>query len=75
MIFFNWPFKFLALLVSDNSPLPLTPDYGPVVRYADGVFDPHFHRFVTIMEGEYTYSMYQINSSDLLTVIELIKKE
>jgi len=53
MIFCNWPFKILALLVSDNSPLPLTPDYaGSVVRYADGVFDPHFHRFVTIMEGD-----------------------
>ncbi|EMS63628.1 hypothetical protein TRIUR3_32543 [Triticum urartu] len=37
--------------VGDNSPLPLTPDYGgSVVRYADGVFDPHFNRYVTVME-------------------------
>ncbi|VAI84202.1 unnamed protein product [Triticum turgidum subsp. durum] len=37
--------------MGDNSPLPLTPDYGgPVVRYADGVFDPHFNRYVTVME-------------------------
>jgi hypothetical protein len=45
--------KLYFLLVSDNSPLPLTPDYGgSVVRYADGVFDPHFSRYITIMEGE-----------------------
>ncbi|XP_047075738.1 acylamino-acid-releasing enzyme-like isoform X1 [Lolium rigidum] len=37
--------------IGDNSPLPLTPDYGgSVVRYADGVFDPHFSRYITIME-------------------------
>ncbi|KAM3209121.1 hypothetical protein ACQJBY_063672 [Aegilops geniculata] len=37
--------------MGDNSPLPLTPDYGgSVVRYADGVFDPHFNRYVTVME-------------------------
>ncbi|KAF8668300.1 hypothetical protein HU200_052356 [Digitaria exilis] len=35
-----------------TSPLPVTPDYaGSTVRYADGVFDPHFCRYVTIMEG------------------------
>jgi hypothetical protein len=33
-------------------PVPLTPDYGaPDVSYADGVFDPHFSRYVTVMEG------------------------
>ncbi|XP_008658746.1 uncharacterized isoform X1 [Zea mays] len=32
-------------------PVPLTPDYGaPNVSYADGVFDPHFDRYVTVME-------------------------
>lgn len=32
-------------------PVPLTPDYGaPDVSYADGVFDPHFSRFVTVVE-------------------------
>lgn len=37
--------------IGDNSPLPLTPDYGgSLVRYADGVFDPHFSRYVTVME-------------------------
>lgn len=35
-----------------DPPLPLTPDYGaPDVSYADGVFDPHFSRYVTVMEG------------------------
>ncbi|AQL01130.1 acylaminoacyl-peptidase1 [Zea mays] len=36
-------------------PVPLTPDYGaPNVSYADGVFDPHFDRYVTVMEGVQT---------------------
>ncbi|KAH7850529.1 hypothetical protein Vadar_034398 [Vaccinium darrowii] len=35
----------------DSSPLPLTPDYGgPVVCYADGVFDSRFNRYVTVRE-------------------------
>jgi hypothetical protein len=53
---YNWSnsiFYLLGLPVSDSSPLPLTPDYaGSEVRYADGVFDPHFHRYITIMEGD-----------------------
>ncbi|XP_078157356.1 dipeptidyl-peptidase 5-like [Carex rostrata] len=37
--------------IGGSSPVPLTPDYGgPLVHYADGVFDPHFNRYVTIME-------------------------
>ncbi|GJN00331.1 hypothetical protein PR202_ga17755 [Eleusine coracana subsp. coracana] len=47
-----------------NSPLPLTPDYaGSVVRYADGVFDPHFNRFITIMED------HRDNSSNPVTTV------
>ncbi|KXG19596.1 uncharacterized protein LOC110431244 isoform X2 [Sorghum bicolor] len=54
--------------IGDNSPLPLTPDYaGSVVRYADGVFDPHFHRFVTIMED------YRHNSSNPITTIVAVR--
>ncbi|GLT47021.1 hypothetical protein SLA2020_207430 [Shorea laevis] len=35
----------------DSSPVPITPDYGgPVVSYADGVFDSRFDRFITVME-------------------------
>jgi len=56
------------LLVSDNSPLPLTPDYaGSVVRYADGVFDPHFHRFITIMED------HRHSSSNPITTIAAVR--
>ncbi|XP_004964876.1 uncharacterized protein LOC101764724 isoform X2 [Setaria italica] len=34
-----------------DPPVPLTPDYGaPDVSYADGVFDPHFGRYVTVVE-------------------------
>lgn len=42
----------LSFLLTGQSPVPISPDYGePVVRYADGVFDPHFNRYLTIMEG------------------------
>ncbi|GMP44155.1 hypothetical protein CsSME_00013217 [Camellia sinensis var. sinensis] len=37
--------------LADSSPLPLTPDYGgPLVCYADGVFDSRFNRYVTVRE-------------------------
>ena len=39
-------------LSAGGPPVPLTPDYGaPNVSYADGVFDPHFSRYITVMEG------------------------
>ncbi|KAK7316754.1 hypothetical protein RJT34_00454 [Clitoria ternatea] len=35
----------------DVPPKPLTPDYGgPVVSYADGIFDARFNRFVSVRE-------------------------
>jgi dipeptidyl aminopeptidase/acylaminoacyl peptidase len=35
----------------DDIPVPITPDYGgPLVSYADGVFDARFDRFVTVCE-------------------------
>ncbi|XP_019423929.1 PREDICTED: dipeptidyl-peptidase 5 [Lupinus angustifolius] len=35
----------------DVPPVPLTPDYGgPVVSYADGIFDPRFNRYVSVRE-------------------------
>ncbi|KAG8377647.1 hypothetical protein BUALT_Bualt08G0054700 [Buddleja alternifolia] len=34
----------------DSAPVPLTPDYsGPLVCYADGVFDSRFNRYLTIV--------------------------
>ncbi|XP_051124272.1 acylamino-acid-releasing enzyme [Andrographis paniculata] len=36
---------------NDSVPVPLTPDYGgPLVCYADGVFDSRFNRFLTVRE-------------------------
>ncbi|CAO2817837.1 unnamed protein product [Amaranthus hypochondriacus] len=38
---------------ADSSPSPITPDYGgPTVCFADGVFDPRFPRFITVMEDQ-----------------------
>ncbi|KAK7333514.1 hypothetical protein VNO80_30288 [Phaseolus coccineus] len=35
----------------DESPVPLTPDYGgPVVSYADGILDTRFNRFLSVRE-------------------------
>ncbi|KAL6861818.1 hypothetical protein ACP4OV_017518 [Aristida adscensionis] len=54
--------------IGDNSPIPLTPEYaGSVVRYADGVFDPHFGRYVTIMED------HRHGSSNPITTIAAVK--
>lgn len=37
---------------ADPCPVPITPDYGgPVVSYADGVFDSRLDRYITVMEG------------------------
>lgn len=42
----------MLCMLSDSSPVPITPDYGaPLVRYADGVFDSRFDRYITIIEG------------------------
>lgn len=39
-------------LLADSTPVPLTPDYGgPIVRYADGVFDLHLNRYLSVREG------------------------
>ncbi|PIN12817.1 Dipeptidyl aminopeptidase [Handroanthus impetiginosus] len=36
---------------TDSAPVPLTPDYGgPLVCYADGVFDSRFNRYLTVRE-------------------------
>lgn len=39
---------------ADSSVKPITPDYGgPVVSYADGVFDSRFDRFIAVREGSF----------------------
>lgn len=43
--------RLYKLFIGDCSPVPLSLDYGgPIVRFADGVFNPHFNRYVTLME-------------------------
>ncbi|XP_021819383.1 uncharacterized protein LOC110761254 isoform X2 [Prunus avium] len=37
--------------IDDSSPTPLTPDYGgPIVSYADGMFDARLNRYITLRE-------------------------
>ncbi|KAJ0687176.1 putative bleomycin hydrolase [Helianthus annuus] len=47
----------------DSAPVPLTPDYGgPLVSYADGVFDTSLNRFITVMEDRRESSLDAITS-------------
>ncbi|GJN29299.1 hypothetical protein PR202_gb17515 [Eleusine coracana subsp. coracana] len=56
-----------------SQPVPLTPDYGaPDVSYADGVFDPHFDRYVTVMEDGRKSSL---NPSTTIATITLDGKD
>ncbi|KAJ8762410.1 hypothetical protein K2173_007570 [Erythroxylum novogranatense] len=49
---------------TDLAPVPLTPDYGgPVVSFADGVFDLRFNRYVSVMEDR------RISSANATTTI------
>ncbi|CAL5333685.1 unnamed protein product [Camellia sinensis] len=54
---------------NDSTPVPLTLDYGgPVVRYADGVFDSHFNRYISVREdhrGNSVHPTTEIVSIDL----------
>lgn len=54
LIFSNYKDQRLyqqSIASRDSTPSPITPDYGgPVVCYADGVFDPRIPRFITVME-------------------------
>ncbi|GJN00332.1 hypothetical protein PR202_ga17756 [Eleusine coracana subsp. coracana] len=55
--------------IGDSSPFPLTPDYsGPVVRYADGVFDPHFPRYVTVMEDHRNDGLNPVTTITAVTI-------
>ncbi|GFS33181.1 alpha/beta-Hydrolases superfamily protein [Actinidia rufa] len=53
----------------DSLPLPLTPDYGgPLVSYADGEFDSHFNRYVTVREDGHED---HLNSTTTIVSIDL----
>ncbi|WOL19985.1 hypothetical protein Cni_G28787 [Canna indica] len=50
-------------------PVPITPDYGgPLVYYADGHFDAHFNRYITVMEDHRKSSL---NPSTVIASIYL----
>ncbi|XP_031740199.1 uncharacterized protein LOC101221766 [Cucumis sativus] len=54
----------------DSAPRPLTPDYGgPLVSYADGVFDLCFNRYIAVREDR------RISSSSPTTTIVSIRLE
>ncbi|XVF74161.1 hypothetical protein PTKIN_Ptkin13bG0038100 [Pterospermum kingtungense] len=53
----------------DSCPVPITPDYGgPVVSYADGIFDSRFNRYITVMEDRRESS---INATTTITAVPL----
>ncbi|XWS24279.1 hypothetical protein CRYUN_Cryun28dG0087300 [Craigia yunnanensis] len=53
----------------DSCPVPITPDYGgPVVSYADGIFDSRFYRYITVMEDRRESS---INATTTIAAIPL----
>jgi dipeptidyl aminopeptidase/acylaminoacyl peptidase len=62
-----------SIASKDSSPVPLTPDYGgPVVSYADGVFDARFDRYVTVQEDRRESS---INSTTTIAAIRIGNKD
>ncbi|KAI3512083.1 hypothetical protein L1887_19263 [Cichorium endivia] len=47
----------------DSAPVPLTPDYGgPLVSYADGVYDTSLNRYITVSEDRRKSSLDSITS-------------
>ncbi|XVE70004.1 hypothetical protein DITRI_Ditri10aG0036900 [Diplodiscus trichospermus] len=53
----------------DSCPVPITPDYeGPVVSYADGIFDSRFGRYITVMEDRRESS---INATTSIAAVAL----
>eukprot|EP00262_Sarcandra_glabra_P005592 TRINITY_DN17314_c0_g1_i1.p1 TRINITY_DN17314_c0_g1~~TRINITY_DN17314_c0_g1_i1.p1 ORF type:complete len:675 (-),score=107.83 TRINITY_DN17314_c0_g1_i1:312-2336(-) len=56
-------------LIGDHFAVPLTPDYGgPLVRYADGVFDSRFNRYITVREDHRESSL---NPTATIVAIDL----
>lgn len=52
------------IVCTDSGPVPVTPDYGgPVVCYADGVFDKTSNRYVTVREGMWSISTFMCHSN------------
>ncbi|KAL6212497.1 hypothetical protein ACLB2K_017717 [Fragaria x ananassa] len=58
-----------SMTSADSCPVPVTPDYGgPVVCYADGVFDQRFNRYVTVRED---FRESSLNSTTTIVAVEL----
>lgn len=52
--------------------MPLTPDYdGPLVCYADGVFDSRFNRYLTVREGRLSIFIF-LSGTVLLKLFDLL---
>ncbi|OAY71216.1 putative peptidase YuxL [Ananas comosus] len=64
---------YKQIIGGNHTPIPLTPDYGgSVVRYADGIFDPLFHRFITVMEDHRSSSL---NPTTTIVAIHLSNED
>ncbi|OUZ99805.1 Peptidase S9 [Macleaya cordata] len=71
IIFSNYKDQRLykQLIGADSFPIPITPDYGgPVVRYADGVFDSRFKWYVTVREDHRESSL---NTTTTIVAVNL----
>ncbi|CAI0558260.1 unnamed protein product [Linum tenue] len=57
----------------DSTPVAITPDYGgPVISYADGVFDYRFNRFFTVREDQRESAT---NSTTTIVAVDLNGKD
>ncbi|XP_078433116.1 alpha/beta-Hydrolases superfamily protein isoform X2 [Wolffia australiana] len=71
LIFSNYKDQRLYqhIIGGDKVPTPITPDFGgPVVRFADGMIDHRFKRYITVMEDHRQSS---INATSSIIAIEL----
>ncbi|XP_049935839.1 uncharacterized protein LOC116262241 isoform X3 [Nymphaea colorata] len=56
-------------IIGDDHPFPLTLDYGgPIMRYADGVVDSYFSRYITVREDHRKSSL---NPTTTIVAIDL----
>ncbi|KAG6498120.1 hypothetical protein ZIOFF_046029 [Zingiber officinale] len=71
IIFSNYKDQRLyKLTIGSSAPIPITPDYGgTLVCYADGSYDPHFNRYLTVMEDHRKGSLN--NPSTIIVSIDL----
>ncbi|XP_042399548.1 uncharacterized protein LOC121989518 isoform X1 [Zingiber officinale] len=72
VIFSNYKDQRLYKLTigTGSAPIPITPDYGEtLVCFADGSYDPHFNRYLTVMEDHRKGSLN--NPSTIIASIDL----